>query len=215
MGNKPRSKTTEIVKKSTSPSVASKIKDGGGLILRSAIAAVPVLGGSISVIVENRLSEKQTIRIDDLYNRLHELNTQLEARDGLTAIDEISEPLLEFATRSAIRAHDDHRPKIIANLLFDLDGTDPNEIVRRVLIEIASSLTLYELSILVSYSNSSEISQKTSTFQKILLNLHLDNPTLSELRGFSQNRLETFKLIVITDGGPVLTQIGHKLVSAL
>ena len=188
----------------------------GGLVLRSAIAAVPVLGGSVSVLVENHLSEQQRVRIDHLYTRLSQLEEEMSEVASAKLESSYSEPLLEYATQNAIQAQDSYRASVIANILYHLRGDDPHEIVRRFLIELAANLTQYELALLMNYSHVDGRDQSDiSEFRKQLLEVHADGETINDVRQFSQRRLESYSLLNSAQNRPEATSMGEKLLSVL
>ena len=194
--------------------LADKADHIGARVFRSAIAAVPFVGGSISVMVESHLSSLQRKRIDELFSRLSELDSQVEKMSETPAFEGFSESLLEYAAMSVIRAEDEHRASVVANILHHLRDDDPHEIVRRFLIELATHLTRYELALLLNYSGARRDDQ-SSAFRQLLMNIHSTASEIDEVRAFSQSRLTFYGLLDVSKNPPSVTAMGEKLLSVL
>ncbi|MEI9850321.1 MAG: hypothetical protein WDN24_04995 [Sphingomonas sp.] len=165
-----------------------------GLTLRSAIASIPFVGSSISVIVEAKLNERQARRIDALYARLNMLETRLESGDAHAPTLPPSEALLEMAARAAATTVDDERPPLFANALYlEGVGDDRSEILRKFLLEVLATLTRYEMALLLRYAPAPPAATR-SDFADILLRLHAENPEVATVRDFSLGRLAIFRL---------------------
>lgn len=199
------------------PSLVDRHADSRvGLTLRSAIASIPFVGGSLSILVEARLSARQTARIDALYGRIAELEEQwrlLPSQTNATTLP--SEGLLEFATAAAASTVDQDRPYVFANILYLQEaGEDRAEILRRFLIEVCASITRYEVALLMRHGPKIE-SHQSSTFAAQLLTLHAQSPEIDEVREFSLDRLATFRLIDRSGTDIQLTAIGKQLLTVI
>jgi hypothetical protein len=174
-------------------------------ILRSAIAAIPLVGGSISVLVESELTSRQGKRIEILYARLAELEAQ-----HLTA--SYSENLLEYASARVQHAPDPLHSRIAANLLVFESEHDATEVVRTHLVDIATSLSLFQLALLMQLSNRDN--QDLAATKK-LLELDTTSDHLAPVRAYSIRRL--CELSIATKKGEkiVLASMGNKIASAI
>lgn len=183
-----------------------------GLTLRAAIASIPFVGGSASLLVEARLSRLQSQRIDVLFQRIAEL----EGRVASTAqVAQPSEALLEAAVAAAAATPDQERPRAFANILYlEGAGDDHAEVLRRFLTEVLATLSRYEIALLMSHSTGDE-HDPNSQFAKRLLALHSNNPEVEDVRQFAIGRLQTFRLISNDGGRLEITRIGHHLLSAI
>ncbi|MBO9545431.1 hypothetical protein [Caulobacter sp.] len=191
-----------------------------GVGLRSAIAAIPLVGGCVSVIVESHLSARQGQRVDQLFARIHEIDQQLAFLNGAAGDASgaawFSESLLEQATVAAAATADQDRARVFANILFfgAEGGQDQTEIFRKFLIEVCANLTRYELALLLKMDDMLD-TEKASEFAKILLDLHVRHPELDEIREFSMSRLFTYRLISAPTADAHLTKVGRHLISVL
>lgn len=183
-----------------------------GLTLRAAIASVPFVGGSASLLVEARLSRLQSQRVDALFQRIAELES---CAAGATQAAQPSEALFEAAVAAAAATPDQERPRAFANILYlEEAGDDHAEVLRRFLIEVLATLSRYEIALLMSYSPGDE-HDPNSQFAKRLLALHSNNPEVEDVRQFAIDRLQTFRLVSIDGGRLEVTRIGHHLLSAI
>lgn len=187
-----------------------------GLTLRSAIAAIPLVGGSISVLVESQLSARQSGRIDLLFARLSELETRFaNLKDSEDRAAHPSESLLEHAVTAAASTPDQERARVFADIVFlEGAGRDRSEVLRRFLIEVMATLTRYEMALLLRYGPVDAATSGTP-FAEQLLELHTHNPEVDDVRQFSMQRLATFRLIDRPDGDVQLTPVGKKLLSVI
>lgn len=193
------------------PSIESRADSPGGIALRSAVAAVPVLGSSVSVLIESRLSAIQRDRIDSLFKQLSELQQSIAEQNQASSY---TESLLEYAALSTLKAQDNYRAKVIANILYYLSDDDPHEVVRRFLIELAATLTQYELALLLNYSNDRE-GDHTSAFRRLLMEMNSDGNSIEDVRKFSEARLSSYELLNASQDQPSLTPLGEKLLGVL
>lgn len=181
--------------------------------LRALVAAVPFVGGSISVLIESDLSARQSVRLNHLFERVaelqRELSTTLEQKDL-----PFSEALLEKAAVRAKGATESFRARILANCLFLDAETDHDEVLRYHIVELASSLTTLELAILLGMDQAlAEVA--SNDLKQHLLKINLGGPTTKDLRDYSRQKLATLGLV--TEPGPSarVTRIGQKLTSVL
>lgn len=189
-----------------------------GRSLRAIIAAIPLLGSSISVFVEAHLSARQAERINSLYDRIAEIE-QGRATPGNNAQSRAfsapySESLLENATNAAARTDDSDRAAVFANILYFEPANDPTEVVRRHLIEICTVLTRYELALLLSLSRLTKNDSPTE-FARLLMAMRLNAPDLEEVHTFSLARLATFRLIDGDSSKAEVTTFGRKVLSVI
>ncbi len=179
-----------------------------GLTLRSALAALPFVGSSLSVVVEARLSSRQAARIDALYDRL----SKLESTNASTM--HYSESLLEHATRNAMQRADDKMPRVFANILAINHSDDPDEVFRLFLLEVTSSLSRYELALLVRLAGDT-YHPGASDMAQTLLSIHTHTPDLEDARAFALSRLSVYKLINSAASDAEVTPVGRKLIHLL
>lgn len=180
--------------------------------LRALVAAVPVVGGSISLLIEAELSARQSARVSHLFERISEIENDLRAaQQGGTVYSEV---LLEHAALRVRSSPETFRARVLANCLFIDYEEDAHEIVRHHLIELAVNLTTLELAILLG--TSSEIGfEGSSSLREHLHQIDLGDPMTEDLRGYSRQRLEGFGLISSAEPSGKLTRIGEKLSKAL
>lgn len=184
------------------------------IALRALIAAVPIVGGSVSVFVESRLAANQSKRIDALFTRLHQLETQRAQGPTPSREAPFSENLLEHAVRATSKTSDEHRARIIANVLYVYEAGDSDEVLRRQLIDIAEILTPLEIALLMRTADTAQ----TSSFAGLpeaLFRLNVSTPDIAELRTFSLKRLFSYGLVTSADSGGALTNIGRQLMRAI
>jgi len=183
-----------------------------GLTLRAAIASIPFVGGSASLLVEARLSRLQSQRVDMLFQRIAELEGRAA---GPAQAAQPSEALLEAAVVAAAATPDQERPTAFANILYlEGAGDDHTEVLRRFLTEVLATLSSYEIALLLSHSPGDE-HDPNSKFAKRLLALHSNNPEVEDVRQFAIKRLQTFCLVSIDGGRLEVTRIGQHLLSAI
>src|ERR1700684_1299589 len=179
------------------------------LALRAAVAAIPIVGGSISVLVEAHLSAHRA----DVINRLFQRISELEQKGAGSRLHHTpySDALLTRAIHSAIASDDPARAPIFANVLYIDPNADPSETVRQYLIEICSTLTRYELALLLSLSRTTIDPTTTTDFARALLQLRLNTPDLEDIHAFALARLANFRLLTDATTKAEVTPLGRKL----
>lgn len=211
-----RTMTKKKSGKGTAITRAYQVADSpAGIGLRAALAAIPFVGGSASIVVETHLSARQSQRVEELCARLAVLDEQLSilAQQGAQQ-PTYSEGLLEHAAAAAAATADPGRARVFADLLHCIDGTeDPTELIRRFLIDACATLSRYELALLLKLGEADTAS--TSDYGRKLLELHTKHPDLDEIRSFSLARLATFRLLTSDAPDGQLTHVGRLLISAV
>jgi hypothetical protein len=166
----------------------------------------------VSLLVEARLSRLQSQRIEVLFQRIAELENRAA---GEAQAAPPSEALLEAAVAAAAATPDQERPRAFANILYlEGAGEDHAEVLRRFLTEVLTTLSRYEIALLVSHSPGNE-HDPSSQFAQRLLDLHSNNPEVEDVRQFAIERLQTFRLASIDGGRLEVTRIGRHLLSAI
>jgi hypothetical protein len=191
---------------------AARYADGAaGLTLRAAIASIPIVGSSVSVIVEAKLSKRQSDRVETLFLRI----AALEASAVSSAAHRPSDALVEAAVMASAGTADQERPAAFANILYlNGAGHDGEEVLRRFLLEVLATLSRYEIALLLRHAPDDGDARK-SDFAERMLNVHSRNPEVDEVRQFALGRLETFRLIRIEKGVVDVTKVGRHLLSAV
>lgn len=186
-----------------------------GLTLRAAVAAIPFVGGSLSVLIESRLAARQSERISLLFNRIAEIERTIsnDSKEPFGSLP-FSETLLEHATNATLQTSDDKRPLMFANMLFSDADTDPTELMRRLLIDIGTVLTRYEIALLLHICRDEEL-KPTTEFSKTIFDMHTSGTEFSDVRKFSLGRLSTFGLIGEAREDTEVTSLGLRLLSAI
>ncbi|WP_315785111.1 MULTISPECIES: hypothetical protein [unclassified Bradyrhizobium] len=193
--------------KTTRPSPALRAAESiPGRTLRALIPLVPYVGESISVLVEAQLSAHQGRRIDELFERVAQLENTKE-----TAYSDL---LLEKAINIA-RKVDLPKVPLLAKILYDAPEQDPSEVIRSHLLDICETLTSYELALLASLSELPNSARPSLDLATTLHEIRLNTPDMKEIHDFSLDRLRLFQLINQSDQKTTLTRLGQKFISII
>ncbi len=195
------------------PALVARYADGAaGLTLRAAIASIPIVGSSASVLLEARLSKRQMDRVEALCLRIAQLEASTASSEPANGP---SDALVEAAVIASSSTADQERPAAFANILYlEGAGDDRDEVLRRFLLEVLATLSRYEIALLLRHApNDGDVAK--SDFAERLLDLHSRNPEVDEVKQFALGRLETFRLIRIEKGTVDVTKVGRHLLSAI
>jgi hypothetical protein len=187
------------------------------------MSSVPLIGSAVSVVMEAKLTEAANGKIEAALRQVSERVARLEndavGPNDLAAIARSehfpTEPLLQLLVHKAAQADDTFRPRLLANVLFAKAESGLQEIIRAHLIEVAATLTNFELAILMRVDQVSN-ARPPSNLSRKLREMDLNGAGLSGVRDFSYGRLGMFKLIQEnSQKGHVVTPIGHNILDAI
>lgn len=205
---------TETNAAQPSPAVDKRIDKPIFRGLRASIAAIPIIGGSISVLVESEISKRQAERVEQLLNRIAEIEASL-GKTEFHFDPAVEDELLESAVNKAKAATEHFRSRLIANCLFAERDKDPKGIIRRHLIELAGTLTILELAIISSVYSRDMLNDQPSEVMKALHKIDLADGETAEIREYAHQRLTQFLLLEAKSDRLLLTKVGELLAGAI
>lgn len=182
--------------------------------LRAAVAAIPGVGGSMSVIIESEISKRQSERVELLMERIDELEKSF-GREHLSN-DEVEDELLLRAVLHVRNSTEFSRTRILANCLFIKRSEDADGVLRSHLLELAGTLTVLELAILRSIQeNRGGQEIQSSDLAHALHRIDLADGATAEVREYARGHLKQMLLVDTEGDHEFLTGVGELLASAV
>lgn len=172
------------------------------------LAAVPMVGGSATVLVDKKIQDRQNERLNayiaDIVGRIQNLEaTKLP-----------SDQLVEKGAVSSQRSFEAWKPHLLAAIVAG-DAVEADEIVRHSLLESVSNLSELEFCTLTSLAVGGpelKIVAKFSGLRAVISKLEADDAAVVALREAAFSRLQSFGLINHEGkSGATLTQLGMRL----
>ncbi len=172
------------------------------------LAAVPVVGGSATVLVDQKISERQEERLSafcsDVFRRLERLEEH----------DLPSDQLLERGAATAKFCFESWKPHLLASVVAG-KSVDSDEVIKQSLLDYASSLSEVEFCTLTSLAvngASLKIVVDFGSLRATLSKLETHDKNVVSLRKAAFVRLNSFGLSETADDDQVvLTQLGKTL----
>lgn len=182
--------------------------------LRAAVAAIPGVGGSMSVIIESEISKRQSERVELLMERIEELENSFNR--GHLLNNEVEDDLLLRAVLHVRNSTEFSRARLLANCLFVKKSEDADGVLRSHLLELASTLTVLELAILKSIQGRRS-GQETqgSELAHALHRIDLADGATAEVREYARGHLKQMLLVDTEGDHEFLTGVGELLASAV